>query len=150
MGSDETMDFFRLCLGDEWEEDAIPMQLSGQQVTELLWPLNEVFRTRLAEIQDLPYDPALAPAADSILDDVAATLDLDVLGQAPARVMRVLFERHKQMIVVAMANELVDNPVMMVPRGLSTDQQRIAVMLRFLHGMELPWPPGGPGSPAGH
>ena len=84
MGSDETMDFFRRCLGNEWEEDAIPMQLSGQQVAELLWSLNEVFRARLAEIQGLPYDPTLASAADSILDDVAATLDLDVLGQAPA------------------------------------------------------------------
>jgi len=147
MEFEAAMEFFRRCLGDDWEDEAHPVQLSGAEVAELLWPLNEIFRERLGEIERLEYDPRCHAAADSALDEVAASLDLDVLGAAPAGAMRVLLERHKQMICVAMANEAAENPVTTLPSGLSPHEQRIAVMLLLLRSMELPWPVGGPGLP---
>ncbi len=72
---------------------------------------------------------------------VAEAMDI---AMAPAGVVCVLLERHKQMLVVAMANEAAGNPVTYLPSGLSPEQKCIALALLFLRGMTLPWPPGGP------
>ena len=140
------MRFFRRCLGDDWEAKASPQRVTGQGVTELLWPLNAVFRRRLAELERLKYEARFESAADSAIDDIAAAMDLDTIDAAPAGVVRVLLERHRQMLVVAMANEKAGNPVTTLPSGLSREQQTVAVMLTLLRGMTLPWPPGGPTS----
>lgn len=138
-------EFFRLCLGEEWQSEATPVKLSGDRVMELLWPLNEVFRPRLPEVESLPYDSTFETEADSVIDDMAVVLDTSVLGQAPANVVRVLLERHKQMLMVATTNRMNGNPVTTLPAGLSATQQRIGLVLLLLRGMELPWPPSGPG-----
>ncbi len=142
MGSFELAEaFFRCCLGDGWKESP-PVRISGRRAIELLWPLNDVFRQRLHKIQDLEYDPLLEPAADGAIDDLAATLDSDVIGAAPAGVLRVLQERHLQLLVVAVANQKAGNTVTQLPSGLSEDQQRAGLALLLLRGMRLLWPPG--------
>ena len=141
------MEFFRRCLGEDWE--SAPMaRITSSQVAELLWPLGEVFRPRLAEIRALKYDPKFAAAADSALDDWATNLDITVLAQAPLGVLRVLYERHTQMLLVAMQNEKAGNMALTVlPHGLSADQQPIALALAMLRGMKLPYPPSDPTRP---
>ena len=138
--------FFRRCLGEDWQK-AAPVRLSGDEVVELLWRFNEVFRPRLSEVRQIAYDPTLEAAADGAIDDLARTMDIEVLGQGPAEVVQVLLERHTQLVVVAKANELAGNPILTtLPYGLSPDQQRVGIALLLLRGMELPWPPGGPRS----
>ena len=140
-------EFFERCLGSDWRT-AAPVRLSGEQVAALLWPFNEVFRPRLSEVEQVAYNPQFEAAADSAIDDLATTMDIEVLGQGPAELVRVLLERHKQLLVVAKANELSGNPVVTtLPYGLSPDQQRVGVALLLLRGMQLPWPPDGQDSP---
>jgi len=126
------------------------VQLNGRQVAERLWPLNDVFRRRLHEVADLEYDARYTTAADSAIDDMVALGDLEVLGRAPAGVVRVLLERQRQMLVVALANEEAGNPVTTLPSGLSPGQQCVGLVLLLLRGMALPWPPGGPTRSAGN
>ena len=137
--------FFRRCLGKGWRA-AAPVRLSGEEVTALLWPFNEVFRPRLSEVEQVAYDPRFEAAADSAIDDLAMTMNIEVLGQGPAGLVRVLLERYKQLLVVAQANQRAGTPVVTtLPYGLSPDQQRVGVALLLLRGMQLPWPLGGPG-----
>ena len=137
--------FFRRCLGEGWRT-AAPVRLSGEEVAALLWPFNEVFRPHLSKVEEVAYDPRFEAAADSAIDDLAITMDIEVLGQGPAGLVRVLLERHKQLLVVAQANHVAGNPVTTLPSGLSPDQQRVGLALLLLRGMQLPWPPDGPGS----
>ena len=150
MEYDVAMAFFRRCLGDDWETDALPVKLYGKEIVDLLWPLNDVFRPRLGKIEAQPYDARFHAAADSALDDMARAEDLGALGAAPAGALRVLLERHRQLVCVAMANEEAGNPITTLPSGLSRDRQRIGIILLLLRSMELPWPPGGPRSPESH
>ena len=139
--------FFERCLGAGWRT-AAPVGLSGEDVTALLWPFNEVFHPRLSEVERVAYDPRFEAAADGAIDDLATTMDLEVLGRGPAEVVRVLLERHKQLLVVAQANQIAANPVVTtLPFGLSPDQQRVGVALLLLRGLQFPWPPGGSDSP---
>ena len=137
--------FFQRCLG-EGRRAAAPVRLSGEEVTALLWPFNEVFRPRLSEVEQVAYDPRFDAAADSAIDDLAMTMDIKVLGQGPTELVRVLLERHRQLLVVAQANQRAGTHVFTtLPYGLSPDQQRVGVALLLLRGMQLPWPPSGPG-----
>ena len=148
MDSFEAADsFFSRCLGDDWKETAEPLPVSGRKATELLWPLNAVFRRRLAELENVEYEPRFAAAADSAIDDIAVTMDLDTLDAIPTGAARVLLERHRQMLVVAQANEIEGNPITTLPSGLSDEQQTVGLILLRLRGMTLPWPPGGPQRP---
>lgn len=133
-------EFFRRCLGEDWQEKATPVSITGLRATELLLPLNEVFRKHLSEIEGVAYDPRFESAADGAIDDLAATFDIGVLGQAPPGVIRVLLEQHTQMITAAVANEAAGNPIISLPSGLSEEQQRIGLALLFLRGMKLLWP----------
>ena len=130
-------------LGDGWET-APPTDLTGQQVCELLWPLNDIFRPRLSEIRALPYDPRWGAGADFAIDAAARASDLSTIADADLRALRVLYERHAQTLTATAVTP--DELFTRVPRNLSEDQRRLAVMLIVLHSMELPWPPSGPSS----
>ena len=139
--------FFEGCLGADWR-NADPVRLSSEEVAALLWPLNEVFRPRLSAVEQVAYDPRFEAAADGALDELATTMDVEALGQGPAELVRVLVERHKQILVAAQANQVAGNPVVTtLPSGLSPDQQRVGVALLLLRGLRLPWSPDGEDSP---
>ena len=143
MGMEHALPHFARWLGDGWET-APPTDLTGWRVCELLWPLNDIFRPRLEEVRALPYDARWCAGADFAIDAAADAGDLSPVADADPRVLRVLYERHTQTLTAAGATS--DERFTRVPRDLSEDQQRLAVMLIVLHSMELPWPPGGPRS----
>ena len=135
--------FFERCLGADWRAAAL-VRMSGEEVAALLWPFNKVFHSRLPEVEQVAYDPRFEAAADNAIDDLATTMDIEVLGQGPAELVRVLLERHKQLLVVAQAGQAAGHPVVTtLPSGLSRDQQRVGVALLLLRGLQLPWPPDG-------
>lgn len=117
-----------------------PVYLSGGQVAEALWPLNEAFRPKLAMIRSLPYDSTFELQADEAI--VARVFDLAGADweSLPAGAWRVLLERQQQAIAVAMANEKAGNPLMPVPDGFPESARTAAAMLFVLHQMKLPFP----------
>lgn len=117
-----------------------PVYLSGLQVVEALWPLNEVFRPKLAMIRGLAYDPLFERAADDAIASRALAIPGEEWESLPAGAWRVLLERQQQAIVVALANEKAGNPLMPVPEGFPESARTAAAMLFLLHQMKLPFP----------
>lgn len=137
--------FFSRTLGNDWEQTAVPKALSGRDVVETLWALNDRLRKRSSDLHGVKYLAASEPELDSAIEKLAATEDLSALDNLSAGALRVLDERHRQMVKVAIANEFADNDVIItLPAGLSADQQLVAVILLRFWRMVLPWPPGGP------
>jgi hypothetical protein len=138
----KNFDLFRLfaerILGRPLEQ-VQPHPMSGWQVVEALWPLNERFRPHAAKIKTLAYDSTFEKEADSAIEllvsDISSSWD-----SISAGAWRVLLERQQQAIIVALANEKAGNPVMPVPPGFSAAQRTVAAVLFLLHGMKLPWP----------
>jgi len=90
MNFEPAKEFFRLCLGEDWQTAALPVEVSGDRIAELLWPFNDLFRRRLPELAGLVYDPTFDNEADSLIDDIAVTLDISMLGKAPAGMVQIL------------------------------------------------------------
>jgi len=119
-------------------DGTVPMYLSGMQVVEALWPLNEVFTPLWEQINSVPYESRYEAAADEAIERyVFACIPWD--GQEPG-VWRVLLERQQQAIMVATANEIEGNPVMPIPCGLPESARTGVAMLFLLHRMTLPFP----------
>lgn len=117
-----------------------PAYLSGWQVVESLWPLNEAFRPKWLMIRGLPYDPLFEHEADEAIAARALGLPGADWESLPAGAWRVLLERQQQAIVVALANETAGNPLMPVPEGFPESARSAAAMLFLLHRMKLPFP----------
>lgn len=117
-----------------------PVYLSGLQVVEALWPLNEVFRPKLAMVRGLPYDPLFEREADEAIASRALGLPGADWDSLPAGAWRVLLERLQQAIVVAAANEAAGNLLMPIPDGFPENARTAAAMLFLLHQMKLPFP----------
>ena len=145
MAMEHAWPYFARWLGESWET-APPMELTGSEVVQLLWPLNDVFRPRIQNMNDVPYDPNLGIAADFAIDAAVETLDLAVLADADLRAIRVLLERTAQTMTAATAFR--EEMFMELPAGLSGELRLFAAILILLRSMELPWPPGGPLSSA--
>lgn len=116
------------------------VNLSGWDVVELMWPLNDMFRARLMEIGPLRYDAAFEAEADEAIKAMADDPVAPWAGLSPGA-WRVLLERHQQLLTVAAANEAAGNPMIKLPAGLEEGDRRIALMLIFLLRMKLPSPP---------
>lgn len=116
-----------------------PQHLSGWQVVEALWPLNERFRPAVARIRTLPYEAAFEAEADAAIALLAENINAS-WEAVSAGAWRVLLERQQQALVVALANEAAGNPLMPIPPGFSADQRTVAATLFLLHGMKLPFP----------
>lgn len=136
---DPFQDFLERGLGIDLDT-VQPIQLSGWQCVEALWPFNDLFRPAIARIRSLAYDPSFETEADAALELLGADTNAS-WGNLSAGAWRVLLERQQQAILLALANELSGNPVMPIPPRLSPEQTTTAVALFLLHGMKLPWPP---------
>lgn len=117
-----------------------PVMLSGWEVVEALWPLNERFRHDIHQIGALPYDAGFEAEADAAI--VAAVMEApgSDWSSLSAGAWRVLLERQQQAITVAAVNEMAGNPLMPVPSELPTSARTGAAMLFLLHEMKLPFP----------
>jgi hypothetical protein len=122
---------------DEWGR---PRRLSGMEVVEALWPLNDLFRPHLGDVGMLPYEPQYEAGADSAIEGFVVH-GVSAWAELPAGVWRVLMERHLQGLVVASVNEAAGNSAFMsVPVDLPDASIPNAAMIYMLHGMKLPYP----------
>lgn len=117
-----------------------PDYLTGWQVIEALWPLNERFRTAVFRIRTLAYNPAFEEEADSAIARLAENANAS-WADISANAWRVLLERQLQALMVAGVNEASGNlRFMPIPPGFSAEQRTVAATLFLLHGMKLPYP----------
>ncbi|MEN2386429.1 hypothetical protein [Comamonas sp. A7-5] len=125
-------------IGHPLDNSVAVEHMSGMQVVEALWPLNDVFRPVLEMVRSLPYQEQFEAAADDAIEQLVLKATPWALQQAP--VWRILLERHQQAIVLAMLNERAGNPLMPIPQGLPAAARQGAAMLFLLHQMKLPFP----------
>lgn len=136
---DLAKDFFETILGPL--HNIPPVPLSALEFIEAMWPLNDVFRSRIHQIRAIPYRPKLESQADKAIELFAAQPQVGTWSKQPTGVWRVLFERHLQLQVVASANVVAGNrKFTSIPDGLPEDQRLPGLMLLWLHSMELPMP----------
>jgi hypothetical protein len=121
---------------NEW---GAPRVLSGMNVVESLWPLNDLFRPHLNDVGELPYESRYEAEADAAIEGYVVNGE-GAWTKLPAGVWRVLMERHQQALVVACANEAAGNAAFMtIPAALPEAAIRAAAMIYMLHGMTLPY-----------
>lgn len=125
-------------LGRPLDNTVVVDYLSGWQVVEVLWPLNDLFRPVAHMVRTLAYEQRFEAAADAAIEQYVFSGVHWTLQQAP--VWRVLLERQQQAIVLAALNDHAGNPLMPIPRGLPVAARQGAAMLFLLHRMKLPFP----------
>ncbi len=118
------------------------VQLGGMRVLEILWPVNDILRSRLYEIRGIPYSKRYGREADEAIEAFSAKPFAQTWQDLDPEVWRVLLERHHQMLMVAATNEVQGFPLTSIPADLPPEAVLPAVMLLLLHSMQLPWPPG--------
>lgn len=129
-----------LCLSelDQTLENVQPFPLGGYDTLECLWPLNERFKSRMAQIKTISYRKQFEKAADKAIEDFL--IKDDDWSALPLVVWRVLVERHQQSILLCIANAVAENSaVIFIPSGLS-DLARTKFAVAFLwYSMKLPY-----------
>lgn len=132
--------YFAATLNKMPEKWGKPRALSGMDVVEALWPLNDLFRPHLNDVEEFPYEPRYEAEADAAVEAFAIHGE-SAWSNLPAGVWRVLIERHQQALVVASVNEAVGTSAFMtIPAALPETSIQGAAMIYMLHGMELPFP----------
>jgi len=121
-------------------DQATPVYLSGMNVIEYLWPLNDIFRPFIHRIKTFVYNKKAEVEADLAIEAFALKPVATTWEYLPVKVWRVLLERHQQLIMVAMANELANNPLTIIPQGLPKAKILPGLLLSLAHGMTLPYP----------
>ena len=143
--SSQLEQFFTAQLGEGWQERPI-VYLDGEQTIAALWPMFEVFRPHLGQINATAYSSAYEPEADEALAALASG-ELWTAGQPSADAWRVLYERHTQSLVVAAANQAAGNSRLVpVPQALQKAHHTIAAVLFLQWRMALPRAPVEPPS----
>jgi len=109
---------------------------------DLLWVLQPLFavKTRLRSGKS-QYNPDIEGEVDALLIEWAATNPMSINVPSVAH-GRVLYERYRQSLVVIMANEASAQPLLVPRADLPLALRRAAVVLLWLHEIELPWEPG--------
>lgn len=121
-------------------QNITPIPVTGWEVVEIVWPLNEIFRPFMTRIGTIKYDARYEAAADEAIEKYVRNQSAKTWEKLHGEVWRVLLERHLQLMVVAIANERAGNPVIVFPSGLPASARLGGIMLLLLHGMKLPWP----------
>ena len=103
-------EYFERVLGRPLEQIQ-PVPVTGWEVVEIVWPLNEVFRPFLSRIRTVKYDNRFEATADKAIEAFVNAQRLETWKELPGDTWRILLERHQQLIVVALANEAQRNSV---------------------------------------
>lgn len=130
--------YYALTLGDDWQQRS-PMRLSGWEVVEALWPLNDEFKEHYIQFKNLPYLAEFEKYADDAQERFVFDGRWGLLG---IETWRVILERHQQALVVALSNEAAGNLLMPIPEGLPKNARTGAAILFLLQEMKLPFPVG--------
>ncbi|GLT22666.1 hypothetical protein GCM10007933_21260 [Zoogloea oryzae] len=131
--------YMAACLNKMPEDWGGPKPVTGNEMLEALWPLNDVFRPHMRDVGALPYEAQYEQAADAAIEKFLGE-GIDAWRELPAGVWRVLMERHTQSLVAATVNELAGNPMMSVPVEFPSAHLQGVAMIYMLHGMKLPYP----------
>lgn len=133
--------YFEKILGNDLNKEPI-IYLTGFEVIEFLWPLNDIFRPHLEKIKTIKYQPSCGLGANKAIEDFAKKPHPNTWSKLTPCVWRVLLERHQQFLVVAAANQASNNfQFSPLPKNLPEFAIMPGLMLLWLHSMELPWPP---------
>jgi len=135
MDQDLYIAFIEKCVGRTIDE-AVTMALSGEEVVDAMWPLNDRFKPKFHQIASLPYDAHYEKEADDAIEALVFKDDnwSSVSGQA----WRVLLERQQQAIVFFQLQ--ADEPFVPIPEDLSPVHYPAAAWLFVLRGWTLPFP----------
>lgn len=122
-------------------ESTRPVDMSIEEVTQALWPLNERFRPHLAQIQSLAYDQRLEGAADGAVERLV--LHGAAWDGEPSGVWRVLLERHLQVmqLLALKAGEAGSwtAPFLSVPEPADAALRARLAIVFVLHSTPLPF-----------
>jgi len=119
-------------------ERAQPLKLNGDQVSEVLWPLNELFRPNQEAIQSLSYDAQYEREADAAISGFAFDPGGYDWSTVSSGAWRVFMERHYQTLMLAGLQ--LQTPFLSVPLNLPA-RARLGFLLLFqYHEMALPFP----------
>lgn len=114
--------------------------ITGDRYLEIMFPLNDMFRSRWHEVRVLPYSSDFEFEADTAIASLAEN-PTSAWESLSAGAWRVLLERHSQMQVLASLRKIDGVPLITLPSGLSDDDLRVALMMLLLLQMKLPFPP---------
>lgn len=116
----------------------LPEAVSANEAMALLWPVNDLFRPRIHQIQTIKYRKQYETAADKAIEQFV--LNDSNFADAPLVVGRVLLERHVQAILLCVANSMHnDSPLMYMPSGMSSDVRTKFVIVYLCYAMKLPY-----------
>jgi len=114
--------------------------LSGAEVVEALWPLNDWFHERIEEISALAYQAEFEADADLAIQRFVEGAGTDAWSSVSPQVLRVLLERHTQAVTLASVNQAEGNPLLPIPRAVPKQAWLGAAMLFLMYQMKLPFP----------
>ena len=135
-------DSFFLSVLSGFDENAAPSAVSPARYLQLMWPLNAAFKSKAARLATLAYDPLFEEDADQALLRLTSAMPAKAWKKCSIGCWRVLYERHTQMLMLAMTNDAEGaRSLTQLPAGLNEDQQRTGLALTFMLRMKLPWPP---------
>lgn len=135
MSSELYAGFLEKCVGKS-PDDCKIVALTGGEIVEALWPLNDLFKPYLHKIATLPYDARFEAEANEAIEALA--LKSSNLSQISAQAWRVLLERHQQALIFFQLQ--ADEPFVPIPEELAPTHYLAAVLLFVLHGWRLPLP----------
>ncbi|MES1936679.1 hypothetical protein C27AD_10026 [Salinisphaera hydrothermalis C27AD] len=119
----------------EWEP------ITPTELGELLWQLEDVFRPYFRIISACPYLPKSERAADDAALNLADAPRPETLFMLAAPTLRVLFERHRQMLTVAGLNSATGSESIMRMPVNAEPHLRLQIAIAFwLCEMTLPMP----------
>lgn len=115
--------------------------ITGERYLQIMWPLNDMFRARLASIRGIPYDSKFELEADDAIENLVDNPS-DAWSNISDGAWRVLLERHTQMIELAIEHIRIGKHLMTLPPGpgMSDDDLRVGLSLFWLLRMELLFP----------
>jgi hypothetical protein len=135
MSNDLYITFLEKCLGKSPDDGEI-LALSGSEVVEAMWPLNDKFKPYLHRIAALPYDARFEQEADDAIE--ALVFKSSDWNDISAQAWRVLLERQQQALIFFQLQ--ADEPLVPIPAELNPIHYSAAVWLFVLHQWSLPLP----------
>ncbi|EBV6969540.1 hypothetical protein M8C85_002883 [Salmonella enterica] len=120
--------------------DLQPLEGTGSQAHEIIWPLGSFFKNRTEDILKTDYCHDYEPQADQAIEDYVFR-DIP-WNDAPLPVITVLYERFVQLCSLFVAHKL-NNSITMLPPCIGEKERTKFLALFWLHGMTLPFPVKG-------
>ncbi|EQA4949299.1 hypothetical protein [Salmonella enterica] len=130
--------FYEQTLGKPLESCSL-VGFNGQDTVKILWSLNEIFIPHLHRLKTLRYKAQYEPEADEAIKNLV--LNGDDWSSLPLTVLRILFERHQQGLLLCIGNATGENQVIAyAPADLNDNTRATFVIAFLLHAMVLPFP----------